>query len=45
MLPKPKAADGRLVLAVEVSPWLRSDAPCSPDRLICHVYGTFGTVQ
>ncbi len=24
---------------VDVSPWLRSDAPCSADRLFCHVYG------
>ena len=38
-LPLPRAADGRLVLAVDVSPWLRSDAPTSPDRLFCHVYG------
>ncbi|WP_159395787.1 transposase [Streptomyces sp. 3211] len=30
---------GRLVPAVDVSPWLRSDAPCSADRLFCHVYG------
>ncbi|MFG2961473.1 NF041680 family putative transposase [Streptomyces sp. NPDC048291] len=41
-LPQPKAADGRLVLAVDVSPWLRPDAPCSPDRLFCHVYGRSG---
>jgi len=27
------------VLAVDVSPWLRSDAPTSADRLFCHVYG------
>jgi hypothetical protein len=27
------------VLAVDVSPWLRPDAPTSPDRLFCHVYG------
>src|SRR3954469_23043273 len=38
-LPLPRAADGRIVLAVDVSPWLRSDAPTSPDRLFCHVYG------
>lgn len=38
-LPLPRAADGRLVLAVDVSPWLRSDAPTSADRLFCHVYG------
>jgi DDE superfamily endonuclease len=37
--PLPKAADGRIVLAVDVSPWLRSDAPTSADRLFCHVYG------
>lgn len=35
----PRAAGGRIVLAVDVSPWLRPDAPCSPDRLFCHVYG------
>jgi len=39
---QPKAADGRLVLAVDVSPWLRPDAPTSPDRLFCHVYGRNG---
>ena len=38
-LPQPKAADGRLVLAVDVSPWPLPDAPTSPDRLFCHVYG------
>lgn len=38
MLPQPKAADGRLVLAVDVSAWLRPNAPTSPDRLFCHVY-------
>ena len=37
--PLPRAADGRIVLAVDVSPWLRSDAPTSSDRLFCHVYG------
>src|SRR3954447_15534909 len=35
----PRAADGRIVLAVDVSPWLRSDAPTSADRLFCHVHG------
>ena len=34
-----RAADGRIVLAVDVSPWLRPDAATSPDRLFCHVYG------
>src|SRR4051812_37291871 len=38
-LPLPRAADGRIVLAVDVSPWLRSDAQTSPERLFCHVYG------
>ena len=38
-LPLPKTADGRIVLAVDVSPWLRPDAPTSPERLFCHVYG------
>ena len=38
-LPLPKAADGRIVLAVDVSNWLRPDAPTSNDRLFCHVYG------
>ena len=32
-LPQPKDAEGRLVLAVDVSPWLRPGAPTSPDRL------------
>ncbi|MET9364609.1 NF041680 family putative transposase [Streptomyces sp. NPDC006632] len=38
-LPQPKAADGRLVLAVDVSNWLRPDAECSEDRLFCHTFG------
>ena len=38
-LPVPRTADGRIVLAVDVSAWLRSDAPTSADRLFCHVYG------
>ncbi len=38
-LPLPRAADGRLVLAVDVSNWLRPEAVTSPDRLFCHVYG------
>lgn len=41
-LPMPQAADGRLVLAVDVSNWLRPDAPTSADRLFCHVYGRSG---
>ncbi|MDK1349215.1 NF041680 family putative transposase [Streptomyces sp. 378] len=38
-LPVPRAADGRIVLAVDVSHWLRPDAPTSDERLFCHVYG------
>ncbi|MEW1914310.1 transposase [Kitasatospora sp. NPDC085895] len=38
-LPLPRAADGRLVLAVDVSPWLRPDAVTCPDRSFCHTYG------
>jgi DDE superfamily endonuclease len=38
-LPLPRAADGRLMLAADVSNWLRPGAPTSPDRLFCHVYG------
>ena len=30
---------GQLVLAVDVSNWLRPDANTSPDRLFCHKYG------
>ncbi|MDT3728947.1 NF041680 family putative transposase, partial [Streptomyces sp. DSM 41972] len=26
----------------DVTHWLRPDAPCSPDRLFCHVYGRSG---
>jgi hypothetical protein len=38
-LPLPRSAGGRLVLAVDVSAWLRPDAATSPERLFCHVYG------
>ena len=38
-LPLPRAAGGRLVLAVDVSCWLRPGAATSPERLFCHVYG------
>lgn len=41
-LPMPQAADGRLVLAVDISHWLRPGAPASADRLFCHVYGRSG---
>jgi hypothetical protein len=35
----PKAEDGRIRLAVDVSPWLRPDAGTSPERSFCHTYG------
>ncbi|MFI0898207.1 NF041680 family putative transposase [Streptomyces sp. NPDC020983] len=38
-LPLPRTAGGRIVLAVDVSSWLRSDAVTTPDRLFCHVHG------
>ena len=38
-LPLPRAAGGRLMLAVDVSNWLRPGAATSPGRLFCHVYG------
>lgn len=41
----PRFDSGRLVLAVDVSPWLRSDAPCSAERLFCHVYGRAKTAS
>src|SRR5260370_4661418 len=37
-LPLPRY-QGRIVLAADVSNWLRPDAPTSGDRLFCHVYG------
>jgi hypothetical protein len=38
----PRAADGRLMLAVDVSNWLRPGAATSPGRLFCHVHGRVG---
>lgn len=38
-LPLPKAADGRLVLAVDITSWLRPEAHTSPQRILCHTYG------
>jgi hypothetical protein len=40
--PWPQAGEGRLVLAVDVSNWLRPDTPTSADRLLRHVYGRSG---
>ncbi|GKQ40715.1 hypothetical protein ALMP_72380 [Streptomyces sp. A012304] len=38
-VPLPRAADGRLVLAVDVSPWRRPDANTCADRAFCHTFG------
>ncbi len=38
-VPLPQAAGGRLVLAADVSPWLRPDAGTVPDRSFRHTYG------
>ncbi|MFE9590132.1 transposase [Streptomyces microflavus] len=38
-LPLPRFEGGRPALAVDVSPWLRSDSPCSAERSFCHAYG------
>ena len=45
-LPLPAWEDGRIRLAVDVSPWLRPEAATSAGRLFCHVYGRGrGSVQ
>src|SRR5258708_20330639 len=38
-LPLPRDSEGRLRIAVDISNWLRPDARCSPERLLCHCYG------
>ncbi|MFF7534722.1 transposase [Streptomyces bobili] len=38
-VPLPRAADGQLVLAIDVICWLRPDAHTSPPRILCHTYG------
>ncbi|MFE6835112.1 transposase [Streptomyces sp. NPDC057705] len=38
-VPLPRANDGRLALAVDVSPWLRPDADTCSDRSFCHPFG------
>src|SRR3954451_9332263 len=44
-LPLPRIGE-RIVLAADVSPWLRPDAQTSPQRLFCHVHGRAkGTAQ
>jgi hypothetical protein len=37
--PLPRAADGRIVLAVDVSPWLRPGANSCPDWSFCRTFG------
>lgn len=38
-VPLPRAADGRIVLAVDVTCWLRPEAHTVPERILCHTYG------
>ncbi|WP_425565641.1 NF041680 family putative transposase [Pilimelia columellifera] len=38
-VPVPRAADGRIVLAVDVTCWLRPEAHTCPQRVLCHTYG------
>lgn len=38
-VPLPRAADRRLVLAADITCWLRPDAHTSPQRILCHTYG------
>jgi hypothetical protein len=35
----PRGEDGRIMLGIDISNWLRPDANTSPDRLFCHTYG------
>lgn len=35
LFPPLPRSDERIVLTVDISPWLRSDATCSPERLFC----------
>ncbi|MEU1953485.1 transposase [Nocardia rhamnosiphila] len=38
-VPLPQAADGRLVLAIDITFWLRPEAHTCPQRILCHTYG------
>ena len=38
-LPLARLFGGRIVLAVDATPWLRPDAETCPERRFCHVYG------
>nr|WP_244218210.1 transposase [Streptomyces corchorusii] len=42
VLPQPATAGRRLILTMDVTHWLRPDAPTSADRLFCHGYGRGG---
>ncbi|GAV43641.1 NF041680 family putative transposase [Streptomyces acidiscabies] len=42
--PVPKSAEGRIVLAVDVTAWLHPAADTSPERRFCHVSG-YGTAS
>jgi hypothetical protein len=37
--PVPRAADNRIVLAVDVTSWLRPEAHTAAERILCHTYG------
>src|SRR6476469_5649773 len=37
-LPLPRDREGRIMLGVDVSNWLRPDAAASAERLFCHTY-------
>jgi hypothetical protein len=41
----PRDADGRIVLAIDVSNWLRPGADTSPARALCHTYPRGGGKQ
>ncbi|MFD7015775.1 NF041680 family putative transposase [Streptomyces sp. NPDC059928] len=38
-VPLPRTTDGQLVLAVDITCWLRPNAHTSPERILCHTYG------
>ncbi|MGW1742036.1 transposase [Nocardia sp. NPDC001965] len=39
LVPLPRAADGRLLLAVDITSWLRPEAHTCPQRILCHTCG------
>jgi hypothetical protein len=38
-VPLSRAADGRLVLAIDITCWPRPEAHTCPERILCHTYG------